>query len=413
MADTQATAKRLKTIPFLHGLSRAAYAALARQTRERTFKAGQLVFREGAQGSTLYIVKEGEVDIVKGRGKEEVTLAICTAGEYFGEMSILEGSTRSASARARADVTLIEVPGTVVTKTLLENPKLLLETTRRLSGNLRQADSRMIEGLKKKNAELRRAYKALQAAQEQIIEKKRLEYELDLARELQTGLLPRELPPIEAFRFAGRSRPAAAVGGDFYDLIPIGPNFFGLLVASVAGTGMFAAIFMALTRALVVSEGQRQLSPKMVASSVHQLLLQLAKPTMPVSLFYGVVDVRDRSMKYVNAGHAAPLLRNAGGHIESLPGEGVMLAASLRADLEERSIGLKAGDTLVLYTDGLVTAPNAAGEPYGVGRLRAILGGETPAPDALIDAIFADVDGYMRSLPQTADQALLIAQLGR
>ena len=326
-------------------------------------------------------------------------------------MSILEGSTRSASARARADVTLIEVPGTVVTKTLLENPQVLLETTRRLSGNLRQADSRMIEGLKKKNAELRRAYKALQAAQEQIIEKKRLEYELDLARELQASLLPRELPPIEAFRFAGRSRPAEAVGGDFYDLIPIGPNFFGLLVASVAGTGMFAAIFMALTRALIVSEGKRQLSPKMAASSVHQLLLQLAKPTMPVSLFYGVVDVRDRSMKYVNAGHAAPLLRNAGGHIESLPGEGTMLAASLRADMEERSIGLKAGDTLMLYSDGLAKAHNTAGEPYGVGRLRAILSSEAAAPDALIDAVFADVDEHTRAAPQTADQALLIAQL--
>ncbi|HJW84006.1 MAG TPA: SpoIIE family protein phosphatase [Anaerolineae bacterium] len=413
MAEIKATAKLLKTVPFLRGLSHAACDALARQASERSFKSGALIFREGAPGATLYIIKEGEVEIFKGRGKNAVTLARRGAGEFFGEMGILEEAKRSASVRARGDVTLIEAPGRIVIQTLLANPKVLLETTRTLSRSLRQSDTQMILGLKKKNAELARAYRALQAAQEEIIEKKRIERELELARELQDSLLPRAIPPIEEFRFAGRSRPAEAVGGDFFDVVPIGSKFFGLLIASVAGTGLFAAIFMALTRALVVAEGERQLSPKLVATRVHQLLLQLAKPTMPVRMFYGVVDVRDRSMKYVNAGHAAPLWHRADGLIESLPGQGTLLAESYQMDVEERSVAFKSGDALVLYTDGLLLAANAAGELYGADRLKAILSGEIASPEAMIDRVLADVDAHCGGRPRMRDQALLIAGVNR
>lgn len=411
MADTRATAKLLSTIPFLRGLSSAAYLALARKTRQRAFKAGRSIFREGSQGTTLYIIQDGEVDIVKGRGQDKVTLVTRKAGEYFGEMSIIEGAKRSAAARARSDATLIEVPGDVVMRTLLKYPKVLLQTTRQLSGNLRRSDTTMIDGLKKKNNELRRAYKALQAAQAEIVEKKRLEHELELARDLQDSLLPRDLPPLEDFTFAGRCRSAEVVGGDFYDVIPIGPKFFGLMIASVAGKGLFAAIFMALTRALVVSEGQRQQQPRLVATQVHRLLLQLAKPTMPVSLFYGVVDVRDRNMKYVNAGHVAPLLRHADGGIEALPGAGTQLAASLQMDAEERAIMLRPGQTLVLYTGGLAQTENGAGEAFGVRRLKSTLVAEADSPEAHIDQLLKAVDGHRGPALQRLDQAVLIAHV--
>lgn len=411
MKSVRPTVKLLKTIPILRGLPGAAYTALARRAHALTLKAGKTIFREGAQGTTLYIVQDGEVDIIKGRGKDAVPLVVRAAGEFFGEMSILEGARRSATARARTDVTLLEVPGDVVMKTLIQHPRVLLATARILSGNLRSADVRMIDGLKKKTVELERAYLALRAAQEEIIEKKRLERELELARELQDSLLPRDTPPIPPFRFAGRSRPAAAVGGDFYDVIPIGRNFFGLLIASVAGTGLFAAIFMALTRALVVSESQRELSAKTLAERIHQLLLQLAKPTMPVSMFYGVVDVRNQAMIYVNAGHAAPLLRQADGRVEPLAGSGTMLGASPRVDVEEKSIVLTAGQTLVMYTDGLVETRGASGAKYGAGRLRAAISLPVESPQALADRLFADADEHRGATSQSHDQALLIVDV--
>lgn len=411
MANIQATVKLIKSVPFLRGLSNAACSALARQAREQNFKSGKLIFREGSPGATLYIIRDGEVEIYKGAGKNAVTLARRGPGAFFGEMGILENAKRSASVRALGDVSLIEVPGPIVIKTLLEHPKVLIETTRLLSRELRVSDTRMIQDLKKKNAELSRAYKALQDAQDEIVEKKRLEREMELARELQNSLLPRSIPPIEVFRFAGRSRPAEAVGGDFYDVIPIGPKFFGVLIASAAGTGAFAAIFMALTRALVVAEAERQLSPRLVATRVHHLLLQLSKPTMPVSVFYGVIDVRDRSMKYVNAGHAAPLLLRADGLIESLPGQGTLLADSLHVEVEERSVTLKPGDALVLYTDGLLLAENAAGEPYGAGRLKAALSARQETPELTIDGVLADVDAHCAGRPRTKDQAILITEV--
>jgi len=411
MANTKATANLLRTVPFLKGLPSPDYAALARRSRERAFKAGRTIFREGSQGTTLWIIKDGEVDIVKGRGRDEVTLVTRRASEYFGEMGIIEGTKRSAATRARTDVTLIEVPGDVVMKTLLKHPSVLLETTRQLSSNLRRADTTMIQGLKKKNAELRRAYKALQEAQDEIVEKKRLERELELARELQDSLLPRELPQLPGLQFAGRSRPAEAVGGDFYDVIPIRSNLFGLLIASVAGQGLFAAIFMALTRALVVSEGQRQEHPHLVASNVHRLLLQLAKPTMPVSMFYGVIDARERTVTYVNAGHPPPLIRSVDGSVAALPGAGTQLAASLRVQVDERSTMLQAGQTLVLYTEGLPHTGNPAGEPFGVARLKAVLGGEVASADALVDRLFAAVDGHRGGVARRGDQALLVVHV--
>ncbi|HKZ84687.1 MAG TPA: SpoIIE family protein phosphatase [Anaerolineae bacterium] len=408
MADTKATATLLRTVPFLGGLSGADYAALARRSRERAFKAGKTIFREGSQGTTLWIIKDGEVDIVKGRGRDEVTLVTRRAGEFFGEMGIIEGAKRSATTRARSDVTLIEVPGDTVMKTLLKHPPVLLETTRQLSSNLRQADTTMIQGLKKKNAELRRAYKALQEAQDEIVEKKRLERELELARELQDSLLPRELPHLPGLQFAGRSRPAEAVGGDFYDVIPIRSNLFGLLIASVAGQGLFAAIFMALTRALIVSEGQRQEHPHVVASNVHRLLLQLAKPTMPVSMFYGLIDVREGAVTYVNAGHAAPLVRNADGSVAALAGAGTQLAASLRVQVDERATTVQAGQTLVLHTEGLTRTENPAGESFGAARLKAVLGDQMTSAEDLVDRLFAAVDAHRAEAAQRRDQALLV-----
>jgi len=278
-----------------------------------------------------------------------------------------------------------------------------------LSRTLRASDTQLIAGLKKKNAELNRAYKALQEAQAAIIEKKRLEREMELGHELQDSLLPRFIPPIEDFTFAGRSRPAEAVGGDFYDVIPLGAKFFGVVMASAAGSGVFAAIFMALTRALVVAEAERQLSPKLVAGRVHHLLLQLAKPTMPVSMFYGVVDVRDRSLKYVNAGHAAPLVQHADGLIELLPGRGTLLAEAPQVEVEERSFALKPGDALVMVTDGLLQAENASRELYGDDRLKAVLSAEITPAEATIDRIFGDVDAFSAGQPRTKDQAILLA----
>lgn len=413
MPDIKVTAQLLKAVPFLHGLPAPAREALARQAHERSFKPGALIVREGSPGATLYIIKDGAVEIVKGGGKNAVALTTRAAGEFFGEMGILEGAKRSASVRAVGAVTVIEVPGSIMLKTLLEHPKVLLETARLLSRSLRDSDTLMIGGLKKKNAELQRAYKALQEAQDDIIEKKRLERELELARELQDSLLPRAIPPLEDFRFAGRSRPAEAVGGEIYDVIPISGKVFGLLIASAAGSGVFAAIFMALTRALVVAEGERELSPKPVAVRVHQLLLQLAKPTMPVSMFYAVVDVRDRKMTYINAGHTAPLLRHADGLIESLPGKGTLLAESLRVEVEQQSIELQPGDALALYTDGLILAEDAAGKPYGADRLKAVLSGEAASPDAMIDRVLADVDAHIGKAPRTKDQAMLVAAVER
>ncbi|MGH7463202.1 MAG: PP2C family protein-serine/threonine phosphatase, partial [Longimicrobiales bacterium] len=147
------------------------------------------------------------------------------------------------------------------------------------------------------------------------------------------------------------------------------------------------------------------------AERVHQLLLQLAKPTMPVSMFYAVVDVRSRTMTYVNAGHTAPLLRDGDGRIEALPGEGTLLAAAPRVGVEERSVVLKPGHTLVMFTEGLSQTQNVSGARYGVDRLKAVLSSGAASPEALVDRIVADVDVYRGKTAQSSDQAILVTSV--
>jgi sigma-B regulation protein RsbU (phosphoserine phosphatase) len=169
-----------------------------------------------------------------------------------------------------------------------------------------------------------------------------------------------------------------------------------------------AAIFMALVHALVVAEGRRQASPQIVARRVHHLLLELAKPTMPVSVFYGVVDVQECVMRYINAGSALALLRHANGAVEMLPGEANMLAASLHTDVEERAISLHKGCVLLLPSAGLIAAQNASGEAYGTDRLQNALKRGPETPQELKDFVLADLDAHCAGAPQHGDQTLLV-----
>jgi len=164
----------------------------------------------------------------------------------------------------------------------------------------------------------------LEAAQEGLAQKERLEGELELARDVQQAMLPHQFPDVPGYRFAAQYRPARQVGGDFYDVIDLGPDRFGLVVADVSDKGMPAAVYMALTRSLLVAEARRSNSPMAVLYHVNDLLLELGQARMFVTVFYGVVEIATGMLTYARAGHDRPLLLRAGKAYE-LSGEGIFL----------------------------------------------------------------------------------------
>jgi serine phosphatase RsbU (regulator of sigma subunit) len=269
--------------------------------------------------------------------------------------------------------------------------------------------------------ELEEKIDQLEAAQVELVIKERMEQELALARQVQQSVLPRTFPDIPGYRFAARNEPARQVGGDFYDVIPLDGDRFGLVIADVSDKGMPAALYMALTRSLILAEARRERSPAAVLANVNQILLELGgpgmselgEPSMFVTAFYGVVDRATRRLTYARAGHDRPLLARVGS-VQELSGQGALLGL-FEGDLlqlSEEWIGLAAGDRLVLYTDGVVDSLSPAGEAFGEARLKAFLAahGDQP-PRELGDAVFAELTAFQGGAEQFDDMAVLVVEV--
>ncbi|HEX9442326.1 MAG TPA: SpoIIE family protein phosphatase, partial [Roseiflexaceae bacterium] len=242
------------------------------------------------------------------------------------------------------------------------------------------------------------------------VQQERLEHELELARQVQQSVLPRVFPAVPAYTFAARNQPAHQVGGDFYDVFMLDDEHIGVVIADVSGKGMPAALYMALTRSLLLAEARRDRSPRGVLLSVNQLLRNLGDPHMFVTVFYGVIAVGTQQLTFARAGHDYPLLLRDG-DLVTLGGTGTVLGCfdSDELRLSEEQIALAAGDRLVLYTDGLTDVLSPEGRRFELEQLQRILRSHADRePDELCDATFADLAAYQRDAEQYDDMTLLV-----
>jgi sigma-B regulation protein RsbU (phosphoserine phosphatase) len=178
---------------------------------------------------------------------------------------------------------------------------------------------------------------------------------------------------------------------------------------------MPAALYMALTRSLILAEAQRERSPRTVLSNVNRLLLELGRAEMFVTVFYGVVDTHAQRLTFCRAGHDCPLLLRDG-TMQRLRGRGAFLGFLEQAELglTEEQVDLFPGDRLVLYTDGLTDASTADGELLGLDRLCELLQSCTATtPSVLCDMVFASVFAYQGNAEQFDDMTMLVVQVGK
>jgi len=405
-------AELLRNVPFLEGAKPGVIEALAKAAREIRVPPGQVIVQEGSIGREIYLIVDGTVEVVKGQGEGEMLLAQRGPGDLFGEMAFIEEKPRFATVRAAEPTRLLEISAEALTSALMGQPRLLYRVVQTLSGRLREADNQMIADLKRKNEELARAYRELQEAQAALVEKERLEREMELARDLQQSILPQDFPQLPAFSFAAHSRPARQVGGDFYDVVPLSKGRVGLVMADVSDKGMSAALYMALARSLIHAEARRRSSPRQVLLTVNRLLLEMSRADMFVTVFYGVLDPAESTLRYVRAGHDRPLLFNpAAGDCRFLTGQGMLLGLLEDVDLEEVTASLSPGDILVLYSDGITDANSPSGEFLGVERLSEMIccAGRSSAQE-VCDSIFECVDRFQAGAVQYDDMALLVVQ---
>jgi phosphoserine phosphatase RsbU/P len=231
------------------------------------------------------------------------------------------------------------------------------------------------------------------------VETGRLERELQMARELQAGLIPHETPHAPGWEFVARWQPARQVAGDFYDFIPAPGGQIGVVVADVADKGMAAAIFMALTRSTVRASLAGALSPAEGIARANRLICADAAGGMFVTLFYAQLDPLTGLLTYVNAGHdPAILCSDEAERCAILERTGLILGVDEEAVYTQRTVQLRAGDCVLLYTDGVTDAALDASpdERFGQERLHALVAAHHRGPAAeLVAALERTLQQYI------------------
>lgn len=388
--------------------------ALRRVSHLKAYPANTVLCREGETGHTFFVLHSGSVRITQHiPGAEDRLLAMRGPGEFFGEMAVIDNSPRSASVIAATDVQVVEITQEVFDRVLSHSPDLAITLLRHIMSLFRGSMQQQILELQAKNRDLEQAYADLQAAQVQLLANERVKRDLEVAAQLQRSILPDQLPEPIGYHFAARAHPAREIGGDFYDVFKIDDAHLGLLVADVSDKSIHAAIFMAISRTLFMTEARRSLSPGDVVRSVNDLLLDVTtSDDMFVTAFYGVLHLDDRKLTYVRAGQDKPILQHADSRSEVLDGRGRFIGMLPMLSVDEHTIDLAPGDRLLLYSDGVTDAGNLAHESYGVPRLRTLVRDHrADSAEQIAAAIFDDVLTFQGEAPQFDDMTLVVAAI--
>ncbi len=252
----------------------------------------------------------------------------------------------------------------------------------------------------------------IEALSEQAAERVRVTRELELAREVQEGLLPRDLPTISGIDLAAAYRSAAQIGGDYYDVLST-PAGICLAVADISGKGISAALLMSALRAsLHTLVLQPDVSATTLAERLNRLLYKGSSASRYATLFLSLFDPALKRLTYVNAGHNPPLLLRRSGRVERLTCGGTVVGLMPEVSYQCETLEMEPGDLLVAYTDGVTEATNEKEEEWGEERLREVLVASANSGQGSSHAVMSTVLGRLNDFtegsPQNDDITLVV-----
>jgi len=245
-------------------------------------------------------------------------------------------------------------------------------------------------------------------------EKKRLDHDLEIARDIQRILLPSEAPAIDGFQISGINVPARQVSGDYFDYIRVDDERLGVAIADVSGKGVPASLIMAICRSVLRAEAARNPSPADVLRNVNRQLYPDIKEDMFISMAYLILDHHRDSITLARAGHDAPLLyKQQSQTVTPVKSPGMVVGIDsgnvfdrLTVDF---AISLERDDCLVLYTDGVTETLNAEGDEFGLDRvIQTVRARANDGAQAIVKKIIQDVRDFTGSLPQNDDITLIV-----
>jgi len=251
--------------------------------------------------------------------------------------------------------------------------------------------------------------------QENVLERQRMQHELELAHDMQMSLMPKAAPQLEGVEIAGRCVPAQTVGGDFYDYVTLAGDTPAIVVADVSGKGMKAAMHAVLSYGALHAETKFGISPCQMLGVLNHDLYDRFQDRTNCAMCLAILDVQEGVLQYANAGLPYPIVKRSE-KIFELESNGMPLGAFRRAEYEDVALELQSGDVLVFFSDGVTESrsqDNSEQLYMETERLFSVIDGfkaDMKAP-AMIDAIFADIGDFSGDTDQSDDITIVVVKI--
>jgi len=348
------------------------------------------------------------VQRVAESGQEEVILEDEASGRAAMETGVVLTGTRGIVAVPLQKLQVVDAQGETFVGRAPEMLGLLYLDTRSQAAAVTGLDRQVLQTLAVEGSTVIENARLFRLARDQ----ERIQHEMFLARNIQEGLLPRELPHSDFFQVLSISTPTEAVGGDYYDVIQLADGRYGFALADVSGKGLPAALMAASLQGAfgAVAAGAPDLSE--LFHRVNNYICDHTPPEMFATLLYGVLD-REGGFEFVNAGHIPPLIVRAQGGVDSLESGNFPVGLFPQVEFTVDRLQLYPGDLIVTTSDGVTEARDAFGGLFGEPRLLSLLQDCTgQAADEVVRKILASVREFVGTAPQSDDITVTILRFG-
>lgn len=348
------------------------------------------------------------IDRVMNSGREEVRLEEEVSGRPANETAIIRGNARGIVAVPLQKHAMTEMTGETVIQTAPELLGVLYLDSRSRATSLTGLDRQVLQTFAVEGATVIENARLFRVTREQ----ERLQHQISLARNIQQGLLPRQLPQSNFYQLEAITMPCQTVGGDYYDVIRLPDERLGLTVADVSGKGLPAAMLATLLQGAfdAVASGDPDLEA--LFSRVNDFLCERTPPEMFATIFYGVLD-RFGHFTFINAGHATPLVLRCTGAVTRLDSSNFPLGLFRGVSFTVERVQLEKGDQVLIFSDGVTEAQDSNLELFGETRLKEFLEDSgCPTAHEMCRKVVAVVQKFVGSAPQADDLTLTVLRYG-
>jgi sigma-B regulation protein RsbU (phosphoserine phosphatase) len=246
----------------------------------------------------------------------------------------------------------------------------------------------------------------------ELLNKQKMERDLQLARSIQRGLLPEHPPHLDGFDMVVSHKASQMVGGDYYDFVSLSPQTLLTVIADVEGKGVASALVMANLQATLRALVVHLHSLERIVGSVNDMILADTRAQKYLSMFVGLLDQRNKTFHYINAGHVPPAVLRASGEVIYLREGGMVVGIFPGVPYERGFTRLEPGDIFIGCTDGITEAMDVSSDEYGMSRLVECVSRHRTLPaDQIVEAVLADVDRFSRGGPHEDDRIILVLKV--